>query len=146
MKINWGWKIVLVFACFVTLILTMVFKTMHMTVDLVRPDYYAEELRYQERIDERSNTSQLTQPPRVRFNGSQVEVSFPDEMKKTSMEGQIHFYRPSDSRLDFKVELQTDSNGFQRIDAPRQGGMYQVKLAWKANGKSYYSESTVMIP
>ncbi|TND08284.1 MAG: FixH family protein [Bacteroidetes bacterium] len=143
---NWGWKIVFAYVGFIALILTMVFKTMGMRIDLVRPDYYAEELRYQEKIDQSKNNALLSAPLSVTCNGQHIVLAFPEEMKNTPLEGSVLFYRPSDSRLDFRVNLEPGADGSQRINPPAQKGLYVVQVEWKAKGQTFYSESTLMIP
>ena len=49
---NWGYKILLVYLIFILGILFMVFKSSTQKTDLVTTDYYAKELKYQEKIDE----------------------------------------------------------------------------------------------
>ena len=48
---NWGYKILFVYIAFIAGILLMVFKSSTQKRDLVTADYYAKELKYQERID-----------------------------------------------------------------------------------------------
>ena len=48
---NWGYKILLVFAVFVAGILFLVYKSSNQKMDLVTTDYYEKELKYQQKID-----------------------------------------------------------------------------------------------
>jgi hypothetical protein len=58
---NWGYKILFVYAIFITGILFMVFKSATQKMDLVTPDYYAKELKYQEKIDESNRVNALSE-------------------------------------------------------------------------------------
>mgnify|MGYP003351831803 CR=1 FL=1 len=55
-NINWGWRIVMLYGGFVVLILFLVYKTTTVKDDLVTPDYYAKELKYQEQLDKQKRT------------------------------------------------------------------------------------------
>ncbi|MEQ1555036.1 MAG: FixH family protein, partial [Ferruginibacter sp.] len=59
---NWGYKILSFYALFVVGILFMVFKSSSQNTDLVTTDYYAKELKYQDKIDEQNRVSALTAP------------------------------------------------------------------------------------
>ena len=54
---NWGYKILLVYAVFIAGILFLVYKASSQKMDLVTPDYYEQELKYQSQINatERAN-------------------------------------------------------------------------------------------
>lgn len=143
---NWGWKIVFLYGAFVALILTLVFKSMNQRVDLVRNDYYNEELKYQDRIDSRSNSTTLSTPVRSFYENGKVKLVFPPEMKNSKIGGTVLFYRPSDSNLDIRMALSPDTSGTQAFSAPFKTGLYSVQLEWVAAGKNYFSESSITIP
>lgn len=58
-KLNWGWRISILYSGFVVFMLFMVFKTTTVKDDLVTPDYYAKELEYQQHIDKQERANQL---------------------------------------------------------------------------------------
>ena len=64
MKFNWGYKIVLVYSVFVAGILYLVVQSSRQQMDLVTDDYYAQEIRYQEKIDQSKRASALSEPIR----------------------------------------------------------------------------------
>ena len=51
MKINWGYRIFIVYFLFVIGILTLSYKSSQQKFDLVQQDYYGAELKYQTVID-----------------------------------------------------------------------------------------------
>ena len=57
---NWGYKILAVYLVFVAGIVVMVYKSSTQKIDLVTTDYYAKELKYQERIDAVKRTTALS--------------------------------------------------------------------------------------
>ena len=58
MKFNWGHKILGIYFVFITGIAFMVVMSSRQKIDLVTPDYYAEEIKFQEKIDEKNNAIQ----------------------------------------------------------------------------------------
>ena len=57
---SWGYKILSVYIIFVVGIMVMVFKSSMQNTDLVTPDYYEKELKYQQTIDESARTGKLS--------------------------------------------------------------------------------------
>ena len=57
---NWGYKILLVYVVFVAGIMFLVFKSSSQKMDLVTTDYYAKELKYQQKIDAMNKVQKLS--------------------------------------------------------------------------------------
>ncbi|MDZ7847906.1 MAG: FixH family protein [Owenweeksia sp.] len=55
MKLNWGTGIAIVLILFAISMGYAVYKAVQQNYDLVTTDYYAEELAYQEKIDQKKN-------------------------------------------------------------------------------------------
>lgn len=146
MKISWGIKIALTYILFVLGVLIMVVIFMNQDVNLVADDYYAKELSYQQQIDKENRTSELTEQASVRQEQNRLIVNFPAEFRDYRIEGKINFYRPSESRMDFSVDISRDAEGRQII--PRNNiakGLWKIKIDWSANGSSFYNESTILL-
>ena len=144
---NWGLRIAILYIGFVVLILTLVFTSMHNKEDLVSADYYAQELKYQDRIDAINNANVITGTMDVRLDGKDVELVVPTEFKAEQIKGEILFFRASDATKDVKVSLAPDANGVQRIPCDRlTHGSYKVQISWVHHDKSYYKESSIFIP
>lgn len=145
-KINWGWRIAILYGCFALFILFLVWKTTTVTDDLVTPNYYAHELRYQEQIDKAKRTSALKVQPTWRVGSQQVEIVFPEDMIESNLTAQVLFYSPSKAKNDVTVQCVPDSSGLCSIDASQlKQGVYQMKIDWSAGGVSYYNEGTINI-
>lgn len=139
---NWGHSIIIVFVLFAAGILTLVTRSMQTRIDMVTPDYYAEEIKYQSTIDARNNTGGLSAPVSIRQPGDSIEITFPGEMKGAPLEGKVHFYRPSDSRRDFILPLQLDDAGKLLVNRSQfDRGPYRIKMQWQLDGKSYFQET-----
>lgn len=113
---------------------------------LVEDDYYEEEIQYQKKIDKIRKTEQLTDKVTFKQKGDTMNLHFPVSSADDSIKGILHFYRPSDSRLDVFMPLQPDTSGLQQVDLGKlHRGKYLLKLDWKMNGLEYYQEHTLIL-
>ena len=139
---NWGYRIVLAFVLFAGFTFFLVYKSFKERIDLVSENYYEEELKYQDKIDKKSNTANLKEDVEIKVD-KDIEVRFPAEIKQP-ITGKILFFRPSDSRLDYRLEISPDSTGVQRVARNKLSqGYYTVMIEWKAGNEEYYSEKTI---
>lgn len=143
---NWGYSVIIVFTLFAAGMLTLVIKSMRTRIDMVTPDYYGAELKYQQVIDGKANSAGLSAPFTVRQAGHLVELTFPAELRERSLEGQVLFYRPADAGKDMALPLQVNQDGKLLVDRHRfQTGRYQVKVQWQMDGKPYFQEAYLYI-
>ena len=146
MKISWGYRITILYVSFMVLILTLVSICMKQTVELESKDYYAQELKYQDRIDATNNTNALSASIEHEVNGKQIILSIPTEQLSKDFMGEIYFFCPSDGTKDVKVNMQFDASGKQIYNGTGlQKGIYKMKLSWKSNGKNFYKEDVITI-
>jgi hypothetical protein len=121
---------------------TMVYKCTRQHFDLVSDDYYAQELKYQQVIDGTNNTKDLQQPVRIDQSSSVITIKLPTV--STSLEnGEILFYRPSNSASDFKVAVKSGATEVSK--EKMHAGLYKVKINWTAEGKHFYDEQSLVI-
>lgn len=140
---NWGTRIVIMYVGFVALIITLVVVSMRQQVDLVSPDYYAKELKYQSNIDKSKNHNELKTFLKCTVQSENIVIDFPDEHKSTSITGEVLIYKPSDAKSDKLIKIEA-SNGQMLIPISLfSKGMYKVKVDWVVNDKSYFSEQVV---
>ncbi|UPT68697.1 MAG: FixH family protein [Sphingobacteriales bacterium JAD_PAG50586_3] len=145
LKWNWGTKIVVAYAIFIVLILTAVFKAMNEKVDLVTPDYYAQEVGYQTKLDKMENAESLSIPVSAIQTADGVIITFPVEVKGPYT-GTVLFYRPSNSADDITMPITTTANG--QMVAPitkLKKGNYNLLVDWAAQGKTYFSKLSIFI-
>ncbi len=144
-KFHWGYGIALFFTAFVVFILTAVFTSTKENIHLVTENYYAEELAYQKRIDEISNTNSLNGRVDMRVMDKHFEIAFPESAREIS--GEIQFFRPSDSAFDKAFAIDLNEQGKQEINTVGLiKGYYRVKVTWNMQGKSFYKEEPVYLP
>ena len=146
---NWGYKIVVAFVLFAAFIGTLVGICVNQDISLVAKDYYRQEIAYQEQIDRMANQQALAQKPVVAYQrkAGQAVLTFPDPIKDEISQGSVHFFRPSDAKLDNKFAIRLNPEGLQYFDLSQyQKGLWKVKLQWASqSGKEYYDEMTIVI-
>lgn len=143
---NWGWKIVLLYAAFVILTLSIAIYFMQKDVDLVSEDYYQQELVYQDKINEANNARE--NPVTINYDAKVKEVSiiFPVHDSTATISGKIYFYRPSDARLDQNFEINTDRTARQVVKVNTlMPGLWKLKITWQTGSTQYFSEKTLIL-
>ena len=142
---NWGTKIFIVFAVFVSGILLMVFKSSIQKTDLVTTDYYAKELKYQDKIDEMSRVAALSAPVQYVIRDNSLTIQFPKDFAGKKLIGEAVLYCPSDENKDIRQHFSVQDELLQ-INIPAVNrGLYELHLSWQDEGVSYYFEKKIFI-
>ena len=145
-KFSWGTGILIGIIVFVVISVSMTVIFMTQDVSLVSDNYYEKSLVYQDEIDKQSRTQSLDDQIKINFDGEVITVLFPPDYLEKSISGEIYFYRPSDSSLDFKLPLLVSEEGSQIIPVERlEKGFWRLKLNWVMDGNGYYNERAITI-
>lgn len=145
-KFNWGHGIIIGYVLFVGYILYFVFTSFGINIDLVSEDYYAQEIAYQDRIDDIENAKEWAGEVTIMRNDAGIEVRFSTEAFEDFNEGTVYCFRPSDVQLDRTFPLNLDENGSFTI--PYQvltSGRYDVQLKWQGKEKGYFIKKELLI-
>jgi hypothetical protein len=144
----WPIAIIVFFVVFFSGLVSFIVFAAHQHVDLVRSDYYEEEIRFQQQLDRVERTRQIAEPVAVTYDtaGRGITIKLPAAHAQPKT-GLIHLYRPSDARLDYAVPLAPDSDGSQRLDASKlRSGLWKVRVQWSVEGQEYYFDQKVIVP
>jgi nitrogen fixation protein FixH len=115
-------------------------------MDLVRKDYYAEEIQFQQHLDQMNRVRQLNWKPEIGYDRVQDVVIVFLSNRSSSISGRVQFYRPSDASLDKNIKLSLNHDGSQQIDARNlSNGLWKVRISWIADAKEFFSEETIVI-
>ena len=145
-KISWGTGIAIGIIVFVVISITMTVIFMTQDVSLVSNNYYEKSLSYQDEIDKQSRTKSLDEQVKINFNGEVINILFPSTYLDKNISGEIYFYRPSNSKLDFKLPLELNEEGNQLILTRNfEKGFWRIKLNWVMDGNRYYNERALTI-
>lgn len=116
--------------------------------ELVRPDYYEQEIAYQKQIDRLSRTAAMHGDVSVTYESARqlVALRLPSSLLVGTPTGTIHFYRPSNAKLDFELPLAVDAVGTQQIPAAKlQAGLWKVRIAWTSGGQEYFHDQSLVL-
>ena len=141
MKINWGTRIAILYCGFVALIVILVAGSMRQDFDLVAPDYYGQEIKYQQVIDAGKNQSALSAPAIIHANATAVSIDFPAEFSGKKISGKAHFYSAVNAGWDKVVNIEGDNNSLVVPRAQLHNTNYKIKLSWNCEGTEYYQET-----
>lgn len=143
MKISWGHKIAFTYLVFVSGITFLVIKASSQKFDLVTKDYYGEELKYQQVIDESANTAKLSAPLVVDKNNGALTIHFPKEMNGKKKQVDFYLYYPADEKKDFRRSASVNDDVFTQSLPENISGRYELKLSWTADSVKYYYEKKI---
>ena len=143
---SWSIRITALYLGFVALIVTLVIISSNNKEELVSKDYYAQELRFQEKIDATNNANSLVNGISHSIDENNVIITLPTENMSSDLKGEVYFFCPSNSANDKTIPMAFDNNGkmFIQKNTLKQGA-YKMKLSWSGNGKNYFKESVISI-
>lgn len=140
---DWGKGIVLTIIGFVVLIMTMVVISVRMDgIELVTENYYEEEIKYQDRIDESNSAVELNREV-ISYDAQSkvIELDLP-----SGTIGSLQLFRPSDSSLDQKIKIEVTHSGKTAVALKDlKTGYWKVQLNWSENGINHYQETKITI-
>ncbi len=142
---NWGYKIMVVFAVFVSGMLFLAFKASQQNVELVTEDYYAKELVYQQKIDESKRTDLLSAPVNIEVLNHELAIHFPKDFSGKKISGEATLYCPSDEKKDRRQRFSVTDSGISISVPANYHGLHYVKINWEVEGVNYYYEQKIII-
>lgn len=146
MKISWGIIVMLGFSLFAAGIIAMVAVSMTKNVDLVSDNYYEKGIKYQDQIDMNKNSAEFSDKIKTELKDSGLLIEYSGDLLKGNFSGEIKFYRSSDAKKDFKVNIETDEKGIQLIPVMNlDKGLWKVQFSFKKDNKNYFLEKSIFI-
>ncbi|MBL7876487.1 MAG: FixH family protein [Cyclobacteriaceae bacterium] len=136
--------IVISFVLFIAFIVGLLVVGTRGDIGLVSSNYYAEELKHNEKMIQLENTQRLTEQPQFKFKEHSVVVDYSALSKMEN--GKLTVLRPSDSRLDHAFEITEVKGENQSFELKVwEPGLYRVSLTWTMEGKDYYIEKLMVL-
>ena len=142
---NWGTKILIVYVVFISGILFMVFKSSTQKTDLVTTDYYAKELKYQDKINEMNRVQALSTPVEFVIKDNALIIRFPKDFAGKKLTGEAVLYCPSDENKDLKNNFSVQDEPVKIIIPATNKGLHELHLSWQDGGITYYFEKKIFI-
>lgn len=146
-KNPWPVGLVLFFIVFTGYIVGFVVFASAQKMDLVREDYYDQEIRFQKQIDRVQRSAPVLADADINYDraGDVVTVRLPS-IKQNDIAGTVSFYRPSDAGLDTNFKLGLDGAGHQSVSVRSlSAGLWKVRVQWKMSGQEYFYEKPIVI-
>ncbi len=144
-RISWGTGIVIAFIIFIIFSLGTTIYLMKQKVDLVEEDYYKKGIEYQKDIDVQKKSIEFSEKVIFDLNENYLILKFPENLSDNKLSGEILLYRPSDSGLDIKLPLSTDSLTQVIPVSDLKKGFWRIKMSWQYEGQNYFNESSFRI-
>lgn len=146
MKFNWGTGILIFIIIFVAVAVFTAVTLMNKDVDLVTDNYYEKTLVYQDEIDMLNRSAEIRGKVDFIYSEKLLSIIFPLEAAAKIKAGDISFYRPANSSLDFNLQLKLDTTGIQVINTNKiEKGLWDVKLKWQQDGKDFLVEKRLIM-
>ena len=144
----WPTGIIVACALFVAGTLGLIVVACAQKDDLVRADYYEQELRFQSQIDRVERTRLAAAQATVTLDNAKrcLTIALPPAQAARPITGTIHLYRPSAGALDRSFPLKVDANGLQSLDvAGLAPGLWKVRVSWTVDNQDYYLDQKVVV-
>lgn len=144
----WPIFLVVYFIVFITYIASFIVFAERQRMDLVREDYYDQEIKFQKQIDGATRAQSSRTPIAVRYDAAtaSITVALPKEQAARNPSGSVNFYRPSDAQLDETRPLAVNDTGVQHLDVKGlRKGPWKVRVEWKVDGQDYFSEQPFVV-
>ena len=143
---NWGKGIAAALIAFASMMAWFLVKASQNPEPLVTEDYYAEELRFQQRIDGMVRAQKLSAPVAMTFERDHVVLRFPSELAGEPIAGELALLRPNVPKADRSFQFRTDSIDVVITDVDLLPGRYNAALAWTVLGEDLFTEEKVFVP
>lgn len=143
MKINWGWRVAIVYTLFALGTLGVVALAASREVDLVRPDYYEHTLTHEATAHALENGRRLGAEADVVVDDSAGLVVRIPSSHAPEARGTVTLYRPNSVKDDRTLPLHVDDRGVMNI--PVNGmdhGRWRVFVEWTSD-KTYRIERMI---
>ena len=144
----WPVALVVFFVVLISGIITFVVWSARHRMDLVRTDYYDEEIKFQQQLDRLNRTRPISAQVTIGYDSAHdvITIKLPPAPTPEFPAGRIRLYRPSDAHLDHHLRLAADANGSQRIDARKlRPGLWKVRVQWTVEGREYFFDQPVIV-
>ena len=141
----WAYGVIIGMVSFMGFITYLVVGSMRSSSQLVSEDYYAQEINYQQRIENTERLLAFTEGFEVEFYGysNQLQIQFPKELLGSKAE--IKLIRPSNSEWDFSFNKGVNTQRLVFDFAHVQKGLWKLEVLATLNNQNYFFKKNIMI-
>ncbi|MBI2949879.1 MAG: FixH family protein [Verrucomicrobia bacterium] len=144
----WPIAIIGFFAVFITFMAGFITFAARQRMDLVRADYYEDEILYQRQIDRVKRTHPVRSEVAIALDAAQerLNVTLPVANSESPITGRIHLYRPSNASLDRELDLALKPDGTRQVAVKDLlPGLWRARLIWSVDGQEFYCDQPLVI-
>jgi nitrogen fixation protein FixH len=123
----------------------MVFKSSTQKMDLVTTDYYAKELKYQDKIDEVNRTNALSEEVKYTIGNNAITIILPKDFEGKQVNGKIDLYCPSDETKDISQAFNGTNKQLSIPFVKTTKGLYELQITWQVDKVNYYYQKKIFI-
>jgi hypothetical protein len=145
MKFNWGTGIFIFLLMFLAACAVFIVFALRQDVNLVHKDYYEKGVDYTEQMNVNARSEPLKKDIHVSQQEKFLQVEFENSLAAKIDTGSIHFYRPSNQKLDVFYTMELTGNILIIPKDELNSGRYLLKLSWFTDGLRYEYEKPVDI-
>ena len=142
-ELYWPIGITITLLLYISFLVSFLIFARTVPVNLVSEDYYKNGINHQQQIERVKRTKEVYGEIKLNYQlrEQRLEIIFPETTFKQAIEGQIHFFRPSDKTLDFSTPLKIDEAGKQALTiSDIKNGFWRVNIAWEIGKTEYLSQ------
>lgn len=132
-KLHWGHGIFAFYSLFVAVVIFALIASRSVDRSLVLDDYYSLDLAYQDRMNEIESAKYSQSLKITEVDKSKLIFDFTSPLE---IEGEIHFYRSSDSKLDRIYSI--DNHRMEFDKSKFKAGVWKIKVDWKEGDNKFY--------
>lgn len=136
---DWGKGIGIFLLSFVIFMSTLVYMSVKEDFYLVTDNYYTEGINYDEVQEKIERVKALEDEITFNQADGKINISMPTEITG----GTLHFFRPSNGTLDFKVPIV--SREFYVDKTKIKDGKWIMKFSWTDGTEEYYFEKSISV-
>ncbi len=146
MKFNWGTGIFTFLALFLMAAAAFIIFAFRQDVNLVHKDYYQKGVDYNEQIDIDARSAIYAGKLENHMEENGLFLGLNDVNAIASDSGGVVIYRPSDSRLDLKMNMMPGKTSLTVPGNLLYTGRYIATLYWYTEGLRYEVVETIFVP
>jgi hypothetical protein len=144
----WPIAIITYFIIFSTGIAIFITWAVRQRMDLVRPDYYEEEMRFEQQMHRVQRTHLLAGALGLAYHSADnsLRIELPAAHRGNPVTGRLQLYRPSDARQDQQFPLAINATGSARLDAVHLAtGLWKARVYWSVGAEEFFHEQSLVV-
>ncbi|HXG46543.1 MAG TPA: FixH family protein [Methylomirabilota bacterium] len=144
----WPAGLVVFFIMFISAMATYIGWAVRQDMDLVRADYYEEDLRYDRHMERLRRTAPFRGEIAVAHESASgtLSIRLPAVHRRAGLTGRVHLYRASDAGLDRTFLLVPGVQGTQRLRVGAlAAGPWKARVFWEVGGEEYFFEQPLVV-